>query len=50
MFDLLRCREMSPAERKVGHARHAREGDDAAVGETDALLARSLQRGARHRL
>jgi len=41
---------MPPAGRQVGDARHAREGDDAAIVETDALLARSLERGASHRL
>src|SRR5215471_146512 len=46
MLDLLCRRPMAPAGRKVGHARHAREGDDAAVGETDALLALSFQRRA----
>ena len=40
MLDLLRCGEMAPAGRKIGDARHVWEGDDAAVVETDALLAR----------
>ena len=42
MVDLLCCREMPPTGRKVGDARHVREGNDAAVVETDALFARSL--------
>ena len=48
MLDLLRRREMSPAGRQIGNARHVRESDDAAVVETDALLARLLERRACH--
>jgi hypothetical protein len=45
----LRYREMPPTGREIGDARHVRKGDDAAVLETDALLARSFERGACHR-
>ena len=48
VLDLLRRREMSPAGRQIGNARHVRESDDAAVVETDALLAHSLERRACH--
>ena len=39
MLDLLRRREMPPAARKIGDARHVREGDNAAVLGADAELA-----------
>jgi hypothetical protein len=44
MLDLLPRREMAPAGRQTSDAWHVREGNDAAVFETDALLARSLKR------
>src|SRR6516225_3265355 len=50
MIDLLRYREMSPAGRNIGDARHVWEGNDAAVVETDALFARALERRACHRV
>ena len=50
MLDLLRRREMPPAGRKVGDARHVGEGNKAAVVETDAELARALERRSCHRL
>ena len=50
MLDLLRRREMPPARRQIGDRRHVWVGDHAAFGETDALLALSLERGACHRL
>jgi hypothetical protein len=48
MLNLFPAREMSPAGRKISPARHVRESDDAAVVETDALLARSLEWRACH--
>ena len=50
MLDLLRRRVMPPVGREIGDARHLGKGNDAAVSETDALLALSLERGACHRL
>ena len=41
---------MPPPAREIGDARHAREGDDAAVFGADAELALSLERRACHRL
>jgi hypothetical protein len=41
---------MPPAGWKISDARHAREGDDAAVFKTDAELTLSLDRRACHRL
>ena len=42
MVDLLCCREMPPAGRQIGDARHVGEGDNSAVIETDALLRNRL--------
>src|SRR5262249_55217068 len=50
VLDLLCRREMPPALRQVGDTRHEREGDHAAIVEADALLARSFERRACHRL
>ena len=35
VLDLLFCRKMPPAVRKISPARHVRESDDAAVVETE---------------
>ena len=50
MLDLLCRREIPPAERQIGNARHVRERDEAAVFSPDAELALSLERRACHRL
>jgi hypothetical protein len=49
MFDLLCPREMTSARRELEDARHVWESDNAGVGETDTLLACSLERRACHR-
>src|SRR6516225_8088113 len=49
VLDLLCRGEMPPAGRQIGNARHVWEGDNAAVFETDALLACSFERRACHR-
>jgi hypothetical protein len=50
VFDLLRRRPMPPSAREIGDARHAGEGDNAAVVGADAELALSLERRACRRL
>jgi len=42
MLDLLRRREMPPAGRKIGDARHVWEGDDASILSASAKFALSL--------
>jgi hypothetical protein len=48
MLDLLCRREIPPAGRQIGNARHVTEGNDAAVLGADAELALRLRRGACH--
>jgi hypothetical protein len=48
VLDLLCHREMPPARRQIGDARHSREGNNAAVFGPDAELALSLERRAWH--
>ena len=50
VLDLLCHREMPPARRQIGDARHSREGNNAAVFGPDAELALSLERRSCHRL
>ena len=48
MLDLLCCREMPPAGRKVGNARHVWESENAAVVSANAEFTLSFERGACH--
>ena len=48
MLDLLCCREMPPAGRKVGNARHVWESENAAVVSANAEFTLSFEQGACH--